>query len=108
MYRGAEEAERFGDRATAAKVDRRQLEQTLSYPPDLGPTEWDPSPFLPEVNACCLQFMFCLALCRGAGDAEGFGAKASAAEIEYRQLKQILTYPPVWGPTKWGRIPFLP
>lgn len=47
-------------------------------------------------------------LCRGAGDAEAFGAAAVAAEVDHHQLKQMLTYPPDWGPTEWGPIPFLP
>ena len=45
---------------------------------------------------------------RGAGDAEAFGATAVAAEVNHNQLKQMLTYPPDWGPTEWGPIPFLP
>ena len=45
---------------------------------------------------------------RGAGDAEAFGAKAAAAEVGHKQLKDMLTYPASWGPTEWGPIPFLP
>ncbi|DBA83121.1 TPA: Magnesium chelatase [Trebouxia sp. C0005] len=45
---------------------------------------------------------------RGAGGAEAFGASAVAAEIDHLQLKQMLTYPPDWGPSEWGPIPFLP
>ncbi|KAL0032609.1 hypothetical protein WJX77_010520 [Trebouxia sp. C0004] len=45
---------------------------------------------------------------RGAGGAEAFGGTAVAAEIDHLQLKQMLTYPPHWGPTEWGPIPFLP
>lgn len=49
-----------------------------------------------------------IAVCRGTGDAEEFGAMAVGAEVDHRQLKQMLTYPPDWGPTEWGPIPFLP
>lgn len=47
-------------------------------------------------------------VCRGAGDAEAFGAAAVAAEVDHHRLKEMLTYPPEWGPTEWGPIPFLP
>ena len=47
-------------------------------------------------------------VCRGAGEAEAFGAVAVAAEVSHSQLKQMLTYPADWGPTEWGPIPFLP
>ena len=34
--------------------------------------------------------------------------RAVAAGVTSRQLKDALTYPPGWGPTDWGPIPFLP
>ena len=52
--------------------------------------------------------LVCFLIHRGAGNAESFGAKAVAAEVDHTQLKQMLTYPPDWGPTEWGPIPFLP
>ena len=46
--------------------------------------------------------------CRGAGDAEAFGARAAAADMTPKQLKDHLTFPQTWGPTEWGPISFLP
>ena len=37
----------------------------------------------------------------GAGDAAAAGAEAVGAAISPKQLKQMLTYPPDWGPTEW-------
>ncbi|KAL4859226.1 Acyl-coenzyme A oxidase [Chlorella vulgaris] len=45
---------------------------------------------------------------RGAGEAERFGVRATAVDVEARQLKEMLTYPSGWGPSEWGPIPFLP
>ena len=45
---------------------------------------------------------------RGAGEAEGFGLQAAAAEVSAEALKAQLTKPTGWGPSEWGPIPFLP
>ncbi|KAL4458671.1 hypothetical protein ABPG75_013536 [Micractinium tetrahymenae] len=45
---------------------------------------------------------------RGAGPAEGYGARAAAADVDAKQLRAMLTYPSEWGPSEWGPIPFLP
>lgn len=39
---------------------------------------------------------------RGAGPAEAYGAEPLAVDVEPKQLKEMLTYPPEWGPTEWG------
>ena len=44
----------------------------------------------------------------GAGDAEAAGFRAVAAEVSPQQLRGALTFPPAYGPTDWGPIPFLP
>ena len=44
----------------------------------------------------------------GAGDAEAAGFRVVAAEISPQQLRSALTYPPAFGPTEWGPIPYLP
>ena len=46
--------------------------------------------------------------CSGAGDAEKFGARAAAADVSPKRLKELLTYPASWGPSEWGPISFLP
>ena len=52
---------------------------------------------------------FCAScLPRGAGDAEAAGFTAVAAEISPQQLRSTLTFPPAYGPTDWGPMPFLP
>ena len=45
---------------------------------------------------------------QGAGEAEAFGARAAAADMTPKQLKEHLTFPQIWGPTEWGPISFLP
>jgi len=40
----------------------------------------------------------------GAGDAAAAGARAVGAEISPKHLKEMLTYPPDWGPTQWVRF----
>lgn len=40
----------------------------------------------------------------GAGDAAAAGAHAVGAEISPKHLKEMLTYPPDWGPTQWVRF----
>jgi len=44
----------------------------------------------------------------GSGQAAPYGIQPGAAEVSASQLKEWLTYPPDWGPTEWGPIPFLP
>lgn len=45
----------------------------------------------------------------GTGDAAAAaGAQSVGAEVSPKRLKEMLTYPPDWGPTEWGPIPFLP
>jgi len=44
----------------------------------------------------------------GAGPAEAFGAQAAAAEVSPKRLKEWLAFNPLWGPTEWGPVPFLP
>ncbi len=39
---------------------------------------------------------------RGAGPAEQYGARAAAADVDPKQLRAMLTYPPEWGPSEWG------
>ena len=39
---------------------------------------------------------------RGAGEAERYGITASAADITPGELKDMLSFPPEWGPTEWG------
>jgi hypothetical protein len=39
---------------------------------------------------------------RGAGEAERFGVRATAVDVEAKQLKEMLTYPSGWGPSEWG------
>ena len=46
--------------------------------------------------------------CRGAGDAEAFGAAPAAVDVTPGQLREALTYPARWGPSEWGPISFLP
>jgi magnesium chelatase subunit H len=41
----------------------------------------------------------------GAGPAEQFGVKPAAAEVSAARLKELLSFPPEWGPTEWGPIP---
>ena len=45
---------------------------------------------------------------RGAGDAAEAGFQAIAAEVTPRELRDQLTFPPAFGATEWGPIPFLP
>ena len=45
---------------------------------------------------------------RGAGDAAAAGFAAVAAEVSPSQLRQSLSFPPTFGPTEFGPIPFLP
>ncbi|GLC75961.1 Magnesium chelatase [Pleodorina starrii] len=44
----------------------------------------------------------------GAGPAAAFGVKVGAGEMTPARLKELLTYPPEWGPTEWGPMPYLP
>jgi len=44
----------------------------------------------------------------GARSAAHFGAVAAAADVPAAQLRDWLSFPPAWGPTEWGPIPFLP
>ncbi|GIL67983.1 hypothetical protein Vafri_21239 [Volvox africanus] len=44
----------------------------------------------------------------GAGPAAAFGVKVGAGEMNSARLKELLTYPPEWGPTEWGPLPYLP
>lgn len=37
-----------------------------------------------------------------------FGAVAAADDVPASQLRDWLSFPPSWGPTEWGPIPFLP
>ena len=46
-----------------------------------------------------------LLACRGGGPAEEYGARAAAAEVSGRQLREELTFPADWGPTDWVRAP---
>ena len=46
--RGAGEAESSGFQAAAAEVGTRQLRQALEFPPETGPSDWGPIPYLPE------------------------------------------------------------
>ena len=39
---------------------------------------------------------------RGAGAAERYGAQVAAVDVEAARLKEMLTYPPEWGPSEWG------
>ena len=50
-----------------------------------------------------------IGLCRrGAGDATAAGFTAVAAEVSPSQLRSNLSFPPTFGPTEFGPIPFLP
>lgn len=44
----------------------------------------------------------------GAGPAAKWGVQPAAAEVGPQLLRDMLTFPPTWGPTEWGPIPYLP
>lgn len=44
----------------------------------------------------------------GVGAAAASGARAAAYDVPPTELKDRLTYPPSWGPSEWGPIPYLP
>ena len=46
--RGAGDAEASGFQAAAAEMGTRQLRQALEFPPETGPSDWGPIPYLPD------------------------------------------------------------
>ncbi len=68
-------------------------------PPDAAPGAYAPTP---ETACLCASRVACRPR-RGAGPAEELGARAAAAEVSGRQLREELTFPADWGPTEWVR-----
>ena len=67
-----------------------------------------PIPLVQTPNCVVLLHHPSATMCRGAGDAEAAGFRVVAAEVSPQQLRTALTFPPAFGPTEWGPIPFLP
>ncbi|GFR42159.1 hypothetical protein Agub_g3011 [Astrephomene gubernaculifera] len=44
----------------------------------------------------------------GPGPAAPFGVRVGAGEMGPVRLKELLSYPPDWGPSEWGPLPYLP
>ena len=44
----------------------------------------------------------------GSGSVASYGWRPEGADVSPKELKDALSYPPDWGPTEWGPIPFLP
>jgi magnesium chelatase subunit H len=62
-------------------------------------------------NCLCAAFsavLFAGIKALGGGPAAPWGVTPAAAEISPSQLREMLTFPPDWGPTEWGPIPYLP
>ena len=46
--RGAGDAEAAGFTPAAGEVSAQQLREALEFPPDTGPSDWGPLPYLPD------------------------------------------------------------
>lgn len=98
--------------------------EMLTFPPTWGPTEWGPIPHLPSedvlvhrmekqwgsVHSCRGRNScgFCFGLLDNTRPPSHVDAACCPLPPPPPSLTEMLTFPPTWGPTEWGPIPYLP